>query len=192
MKIIKFSTLAILFAALVVLSACKDDSDDDVSAFVGSYTISNAELAEGINLTTVEVPPGVFPVPAGTDITTQIHESLLSSVECSSSSNAYVELRKDFSIYMSCAGDNELNAGTWSEENDSTLILSMNSTAIPPNGFVLTVGGIEQTETGMRGKTTVPFPKEIFALMLQGFGLTLAAETPAYIPVVFFIDFAKQ
>ncbi len=66
---------------------------------------------------------GPIPVPVGTDITIQIQAALLSSLDCASAGYAYVELRKDFSIYMSCAGENEFNAGTWEEIDDSTLAL---------------------------------------------------------------------
>jgi hypothetical protein len=189
MKVIKMNTLAILFASFAVFTGCKDDSEEEVSPFVGNFTISNAELAEEISLTT---NAGPISVPVGTNITLQIQAALLSSVDCASAGYAYVELRKDFSIYMSCAGQNEFNAGTWEEVDAATLTLNMNSTAIPssPSGFVLTVGDIVKNETGMRGKTSVPLPKEMIAAMLQG--LTLDPSTPAVINVVFYIDFEKK
>jgi hypothetical protein len=188
-KVIKINVLAILFATFAVFTACKDKSEEEVSPFVGNFTISNAELAEEISLTT---NAGPISVPVGTNITVQIQSALLSSVDCASAGYAYVELRKDFSIFMSCAGQNEFNAGTWEEVNDSTLTLNMNSTAIPssPSGFVLSVNNIEKNETGMRGKTSVPLPKEMIEAMLQG--LTLDPSTPAVIMAVFYLDFAKK
>jgi hypothetical protein len=190
MKVLRTNYLAILFALFAVLTGCKDKSDEEVSPFVGNFTISSAKLAEALSLTTNEY--GTISVPVNTDITVQIQTSLLSSVDCESADNAYVELRKDFSIFMSCAGQNGFNAGTWEEKNDSTLILNMNSTAIPssPSGFELTVEGIKTTSTGMKGTTSVPLPKEMIAVMITP--LTLVAETPAVIPVVFTIDFAKK
>ena len=161
MKVIKINSLALLFASFAVLTGCKDKSDEEVSAFVGNYTISSAELAEELTLNINESAIPIS-VPVGTDITMAIQASLLSSVDCQSAGYAYVELRKNFSIFMSCAGQNEFNAGTWEEENDTTLILNMNQTAIPssPSGFVLTVEGIEKTSTGMRGKQVFHFPKK--------------------------------
>jgi hypothetical protein len=190
MKVIKINLLAILIATFAVFTGCKDKNKEQVSPFVGNYTISNAEVAEEMTLTTNQV--GDIPVHVGQNITPQIQTALLSSVNCASASYAYVELRKDFSIHMSCAGENEFNAGTWEEVNDSTLILNMNAQAIPssPSGFVLTVSNIVKSATGMRGKTSVPLPKEMVALMVAP--LTLVESTPAVINTVFFIDFAKK
>jgi len=190
MKVLKINVLAILFASFAVFTGCKDKNEEQVSPFVGNYTISNAELAEAISLTT---NVGPISVPVGTNITVQIQAALLSSVDCASAGYAYVELRKDFSIHMSCAGENDFNAGTWEEVDASTLTLSMNSTAIPssPSGFVLTVNDIVKTETGMSGNTSVPLPKEMIqAMMLQG--VTLDPSTPAVINAVFTIDFVKK
>jgi hypothetical protein len=193
MKVIKIDTLAILFAAFAVFTGCKDKSDDEVSPFVGNFTIKNAELAEAIDLTT---NAGPISIPVGTNITTQIQDALLSSLDCVSAGYAYVELRKNFSIFMSCAGENEFNAGTWAEVNDSTLTLNMNSTAIPssPSGFVLTVNNIEENESGMRGKTSVPLPKEMIQAMISAAypGVTLDPSTPAVLMAVFYIDFEKK
>jgi hypothetical protein len=190
MKVLKFTSAAILFASLALFTGCKDKSDDGTSPFVGNFTISNAEVAEVMTLTTNQA--GEISVPVGTNITPQIQTALLSSVDCAQASYAYVELRKDFSIHMSCAGENEFNAGTWSEENDSTLILNMNATAIPssPSGFSLTVSNIDKNATGMRGKTSVPLPKEMVASMIAP--LTLVESTPSVINMVFYIDFEKK
>jgi hypothetical protein len=189
MKVLKLNSLAILFASLALFTGCKDKSDDETSPFVGNFTIKNAELAEPISLTT---NVGDISVPVGTNITPQIQDALLSSLNCISAGYAYVELRKNLSIYMSCAGENGFNAGTWEEVNDSSLVLNMNSTAIPssPSGFALSVNNIEKNETGMRGKTSVPLPKEMIQAMLQG--LTLDPSTPAVIMAVFYIDFEKK
>ncbi len=192
MKILRVNTLAILFATFAVLTSCKDKSDDEGSTFVGNYTISSAEIADPISLDVNESPQPIV-IPVGTPITVQIQAALLSSVECQSAGNAYVELRKDNSIFMSCAGENEFNAGLWEEKNDSTLVLNMNNQAIPssPDGFELTVEGIEKTSAGMSGKTSVPLPKVMIAAMLPP-GLTLAASTPDIIPVIFTIAFDKK
>jgi hypothetical protein len=191
MKVIKINSLALMFAAFAVLTGCKDKSEEQVSAFVGNYTISSAKLAEELTLNINESTTPIT-VPVGTDITTAIQNSLLSSVDCQSAGYAYVELRKNFSIFMSCAGQNEFNAGTWEEKNDTTLILNMNQAAIPssPSGFELTVVGIEKTSSSMSGTTSVPLPKEMIASMLPGG--TLTSDTPAIIPVVFKIEFAKK
>jgi hypothetical protein len=189
MKVIKTTTLAIMFASFAFFTGCKEKSEEQVSPYVGNYTITNATLAEALSLST---NAGTIPVPVGTDITIQIQSALLSSLNCASAGYAYVELRKDFSIHMSCAGQNEFNAGTWEEVDATTLTLNMNNTAIPssPSGFVLTVTDIVKTATGMTGKTSVPLPKEMIAAMLQG--LTLDPSTPSVINAVFTISFEKK
>lgn len=190
MKSLKFNLLLALMASVALISGCKDDNSSTVSEYVGNYTISNAELAEPLAITTVEM--GAFNVPAGTNITLAIQTALLSSVSCSSASKSWVELRSDNSMYLSCEGANELNAGTWEEVDATTLKLNMNSAAIPssPTGFVLTVTDIVKNGTTLRGKTSVPLPKEMVAAMVAP--LTLAATTPAVLNAVFFIDFMKK
>jgi hypothetical protein len=190
MKNLKIKFLLALMVSVALVSGCKDDSNDNVSDYVGNYVISNAELAETITVTTNQV--GAVPVPAGTNITVLIQTSLLSQVQCTSADKAYVELRNDNSMYMSCEFQNELNAGTWEEVDATTLKLNMNSTAIPssPTGFVLTVTDIVKNANGLRGKTGVPIPKELIAAMIAP--LTLDASTPAVINAVFYIDFLKK
>jgi len=189
-KILKFSSLAILIASFALLTGCKKDSGEEVSAFVGNYVISQAKLSEPLSLETVEM--ATYVIPSGTDITQAIQTALLSAINCSSASKSYVELRKDYSMYMSCEKQNELNAGTWEELDKTTLKLNMNSAAIPssPTGFVLTVTDLVKDALGLSGKTSVPLPKEMVAGMIAP--LTLDAATPAVINVFFSIDFLKK
>lgn len=188
MKILKFKFLAILAASLALYTGCKDDPTE-VSPFVGNYTIANAALAETFTLNTVQ---GAFPVPVGMDITPAIQNSFLSSANCVSVDKAWVELRKDNSMFMSCEGVSAFNAGTWEEVDATTLKLNMNSAAIPssPTGFVLTVTDIVTSATGLRGKTSVPLTKEMVAILVAP--LTLDASTPPVIVVEFFLDFVKK
>jgi hypothetical protein len=190
MKILKFYFLFALIVSVAMFSGCNDDDDGTVSGYVGNYVISNAETAEAFTVTTVQV--GTVPVPAGTNITVAIQTALLSAVNCTSADKSYVELRNDYSMYMSCEFQNELNAGTWEEVDATTLKLNMNNTAIPtsPTGFVLTVTDIVKNSTGLRGKTSVPVPKEMIAGMISP--LTLDPSTPSVINIVFFIDFVKK
>jgi len=191
MKILKFSFFAALVLSLGLMTGCKDDPAEEVSLFVGKFVISHAEVAVTFSLNTTA---GVqIPVPVGTDITQAIQYSLLSSVNCSSADKSWVELREDKSIYMSCEGANELNAGTWEELSDTELKLNMNSAAIPssPTGFVLNVTDIVQNATGWTGTTSVPMPKEMFAEALAGYGMTIA-PTPAVYLVTFSLDFVKK
>jgi hypothetical protein len=95
-------------------------------------------------------------------------------------------------MYLSCEGQNPLNAGTWQEVNLTTLNLNMNNAAIPssPTGFALAVTNIVQNATGLRGKTSVPIPKAMVAALVAP--LTLDPTVPVVIPMSFFLDFARK
>jgi hypothetical protein len=190
MKNSKIKFLFAFMVSLAIILSCSDSNKDTTTSYVGNYVISNAELAESLTVTTNEM--GAIPVPAGTNITVMIQTALLSTVNCSSPDKSYVELRKDFSMYMSCELQNAINAGTWEEVDATTLKLNMNSTAIPssPTGMVLTVTNIVKNTSGFRGQTSVPIPKQMVAAMISP--LTLAASTPAVLNAVFFIDFVKK
>jgi hypothetical protein len=192
MKILKLKVLVVLVAMFSLISGCKDDTTEVVSQFVGNYTITSASLAETLTLVTTN-PNGSLPIPVGMDLTQAIQNSLLSSASCTSADKAWVELRKDKSMYMSCEGSNAFNAGTWEEVDATTLKLNMNNKAIPtsPTGYVLTVSNVVKTATGLTGKTSVPLPKEMFAATLAGFGMTIA-DTPAIYMVTFSLGFTKR
>lgn len=192
MQIPKIKVLIVLFASFALFTGCKDDETEVVSSFEGNYTITKSAVAETFTLYTAT--PGVsFPIPAGFDITVAIQNSLLSSASCSTADKAWVELRKDNSMYMSCEGTNAFNAGTWEEVNATTLKLNMNSTAIPssPTVYVLTITNVVKTSAGMKGVTIVPMPKEMFADALKSLGMNIA-DTPAVYQVTISLDFTKK
>jgi hypothetical protein len=184
---------------LSLFNSCDNDDDVQVSPFVGNYIITEAKiLAISPAINTNEMGP--LPVPPGTDITAAIQESLLSQVNCSSADKSWVELRENKSMYMSCEGSNELNAGTWEEVSATELKLNMNSAAIPssPTGFALNVTDIAIAGSKMSGKTSVPLPKEMIAALVAqmgaGFGvtLTLSSNNPDIFMVNFSIVFEKK
>jgi hypothetical protein len=192
MKTSNFKWLAAIFALVVLIPNCKKDDGKDVSEFIGSYVISSAELAEALIVPTVEA--GNVPVPVGTDITQLIQAALLSAVSCSSPDKSYVELREDFSLYLSCEGSNPLNAGTWEEVSATSLKLNMNSAAIPssPTGFVLTVTDIVTDQAGITGKTSVPLPKAMIAGMIAPLQLTLSPTAPDIFIAKFSVEFIRK
>ena len=174
MKTVNFKWLAPIFALVLLIPGCKDD-EKEVSKFVGNFVISNAELAEALIVPTVEAP-GNITVPVGTNITQVIQTALLSAVNCSSPDKSFVELREDNSLYLSCEGLTPLSAGTWEEVSETSLKLNLNSTAVPPVGFVLTVTDIVEDATGLTGMTIVPLPKEIIAGMITPLNLSPSAQ----------------
>src|SRR4030043_2398213 len=187
MKTMNFNLLVILLALSVSVTSCKNDDDEDISQFVGDYVIIKAELTEALVVPTNEIES--FSVPVGTPITPAIQSALLGAVNCSSADKSYVELREDFSMYLSCEGLNPLNAGTWEEVSPTSLKLNLNSTAIPPNGFVLTVTDIVEDASGLTGITSVPLPKAMISGIIASFQLTLSPTAPEVFIVKISIEF---
>jgi hypothetical protein len=192
MKTSNFKWLAAVFTLVVLIPNCKKDEGKAVSEFIGNFVIDKALLAEVLTVPTVEM--GNIPIPVGTDITQVIQTALLSAVSCSSANKSYVELREDFSMYLSCEGLNPLNAGTWEEVSATSLKLNMNNAAIPssPTGFVLTVTGIVTDQAGLTGITSVPLPKAMISGMIAPMQLTLSPSAPDVFIAKFSVEFIKK
>ena len=196
MKKSRFLLLAFLSVSLVFLSSCKEDPEEEVSPYIGDYVIIKATLSEPLDLTTNEM--GVLTVGAGTDITLMIQTALLGSVECEAA-NSLIELREDFSLYLSCTSSStNIDGGTWEELSETVIVLSLNNTAVPssPTGVELTVSGVTLIGSLLTGETTVPISKEMLAgvvAAMSGGQLTLDMEaTPPAVPITFTIELAKQ
>jgi len=196
MKTSKFIFLAFLSVSLVLLPGCKDDPVDEASPYIGDYTITNAALSEPLTLTTNEIGP--ISVPVGTNITAMIQQALTGAIQCVPASSL-IELREDFSLYLSCStSQEEIDAGTWQEQSETVIILNMNSTAIPssPTGIVLTITGVTLANDILSGETTVPLPKQMLAgvvtLMSGGLATLDMDATPAALPITFVIELQKQ
>jgi len=199
MRFLKLSFFAALVLSTILFSGCDGDDPVTVSPFVGNYVITEAKIiAITPAINTNEL--GALPVPVGTDITAAIQASLLSQVTCSSPDKSWVELREDKSMYMSCEGSNQLNAGTWEEVSATELKLNMNKSAIPSSeaGFALNVTDITINGATMSGKTGVPMPKAMIEAMVAqmgasiGLSLTLSANNPDIFVVSFTITFVKK
>jgi hypothetical protein len=189
MKTMYFKLPTLLLISLVFIAGCSEDKAK-VSSFVGNYVITEATVAETFIVPITGI--GDFPVPVGTPITEAIQTALLSAVSCSSADKTYVELREDFSLFMSCEGANPLNAGTWSEVTSSQLLLNLNSTAVPsaPTGIALTVTDVVKNGDILTGKTSVPLPKEMIQAMLTAINASLTLDPSAQ--DIFVIKFALK
>jgi len=195
MKTTRLIMLAFLSVSLVFLSGCKDDPEEEVSPYIGDYIITSAALSESVTLNT---NIGEFTVPAGTDITQMIIQALLGAIECVPESSL-IELREDFSMFLSCStSGTELDAGTWEEQSVTVILLNLNSTAIPssPSGMVLTISNVTLVSNVLSGTTTVPLPREMLAAVIELLSsgqVHLDLEnTPVVVPVTFTIVLAKQ
>jgi len=196
MKKTRLIFLAFLSISLVFLSGCKDDPEEELSPYIGEYIITEATLSEALILQTNEIGP--MTIDAGTDITPMIVGALLGAIECEAA-NSLIELREDFTLYLSCTSSaEELDAGTWEEQSATVIILSMNNAAIPssPFGIVLTITDVSLVSNVLTGTTTVPISKEMLAGVVQlmsGGQATLDMEaTPPAVPITFTIELAKQ
>jgi hypothetical protein len=173
MKTLNFKLLMILLISLGFIPSCSKD-EKKVSPYVGNYVLDEALVAESFNVPITGL--GDIPVAVGVPITEAVQTALLSAVSCTSADKTYVELRKDFSLYMSCEGADPLNAGTWTEVSSTELLLNLNSTAVPsaPAGIALPVTDVVINGNMLSGETSVPLPK----LMVQAI---LTAINPALI-----------
>ena len=196
MKTTKFILLTLLSVSLVFLSSCKDDPEEEGSLFVGDYTIVNATISEPLILTTNEI--GDIGVPAGVNITAMMQAALLGSIQCEPASSL-IELREDFSLFLSCATTmDEIDGGTWEEQSETVIVLNLNSTAIPssPTGVVLTVTDVTVVGVLLSGTTSIPVAKEMLAgivtAMTQGQATLDMEATPDAVPMTFTIELQKQ
>jgi len=196
MKTIRFFLLGLLSVSMVFLSSCKEDPEDEGSSFVGDYIMVDATISEPLTLTTNEI--GDLSIPAGVDITAMMQAALLGSIQCDPA-NSIIELREDYSLFLSCSSSmDEVDAGTWEEQNGSVIVLNMNSTAIPssPTGVVLTVTDVSLIGTLLSGQTSVPVAAQMLAgivtAMTQGNATLDMDATPDAVPMTFTIDLQKQ
>ena len=189
MKNIKLKFIATLLISLLFFHNCAKD-EATVSKFVGNYVITEALLSEAITLPVTGV--GNIPVPSSTAITQAIQTALLSAVTCTSADKSYIELRDDFSLFLSCEGANPLNGGTWAEASATVLQLNLNSTAVPtsPTGIALTVTDVIKSGNILTGKTSVPLPKEFIGALVAP--LTLDASAPAVFIVKISLKFTQK
>ena len=193
MKTLNFKLHMIVVVSLVLIASCGDDKEE-VSAFVGDYVITEATVAETFTVPVTGM--GNIPVPVGTPITAAIQTALLNAVSCSSADKSYVEIREDFSLYLSCEGANPLNAGTWKEVSSTELMLNFNSTAIPssPTGIALQVTDVAKNGNLLTGKTSVPLSKAMVGSIIKAInpGLTLDPSAPAIFLVKFSLKFTQK
>jgi len=196
MKNSKFILLTFLSVFLIFLSSCEEDPEEEVSPYIGEYTIVEATLTEDLILIPNEIPP--MTLVAGVGITDMIQTALLGAIDCEPE-NSLIELREDFSLYIGCLGSTEeLDGGTWEEQSETVIVLNLNSTAVPasPTGIVLTVTDVTLEGNILSGETTVPISRDMLVDVLAGMSggqLTLDMEaTPVAVPITFEIELEKQ
>lgn len=190
MKTMNSKFLAILLLSLGFITSCGKD-EDKTSPFIGNYVITEATIAESFNVP-IEGLPIPIPVLIGTNITTAIQTALLGAANCSSADKTYIEIREDYSLYLSCELASPLNAGTWEDVTSTQLMLNLNSTAAPsaPTGVSLLITEVTKRNGILSGKTSVPLPKELIAAMITAVNPGWSLDDSA--PDIFLVKFALK
>jgi len=188
MKTLKYKYLVIIISSFILISGCSKKDDKEVSKFVGNYVISESKLAADLVIPTVEF--GDYTLNSGTDITEAIQMALLNAITCASASDAYVELREDNSMFLSCKGADPINAGTWAELTPTSIQLNMNATALPPVGFSITVTDVVLDANGLTGKTIIPIPAALVGGMIAP--VNLSPDAPAIFVTTISLKFMKK
>jgi len=175
MKKASFKLIAVLVLLTVIFQNC-DKVEEEGSKYVGNYVITEALIAETFTIPVTGM--GNIPVMVNTPVTPAIQTALLSAVTCSSPDKSYIELRKDFSLYLSCEGANAINGGTWAEVSETELQLNLNSTAVPSSasGIALSVTDVKIVGNILSGKASIPLPKEFLAPLLAPLTLDPSAQ----------------
>ena len=200
MKQLKFSALIAIIIASMMFTACGDDdnNDEQKSVYIGSYVIKSAKLGEALPL---EIVYGgdtmTVPIPIGQDFTELITNALLNVIPECNAESSLIELREDFSMYLSCATSEwVLNAGTWQEkDNGTTLVMNFNQNAIPssPNGFQLTATDVKLENGIMTSTAVIPIPWAVLAAAMEESGqATLTENNPDPIMFTFDLEFVKK
>jgi hypothetical protein len=104
--------------------------------------------------------------PSGTNVYLVIGQGMFGNSPCVNVLNSAVELRKNNEIYFVCIGEaNELKAGTWSI-NDERTILTLNLS--PPavsDALALLVTNLDEGNDSFSGTIdNLPVPSELFQL----------------------------
>ena len=122
-ELIRRTFLALFASAFVVgllfVVGCDNGDDEpepELYELPGVYTFKKAVMQ-----TEFTVPGIGLKLPAGRDITDEMKDGLLSEAPCDNPENGAVELKSSMELFFACIGEsNELKAGTWSVNNDTT------------------------------------------------------------------------
>jgi len=150
-----------VIAGLVTFTSCNDDDEgeDPVETLAGVYSMTEALTTTDI----VDVEDSVI-IPSGSDVTPIMAGGIFGFSPCNNPANSAVDMATDGKLYFVCTGDESdtpgVDAGSWSESSDlSTLTLTLNSTVVPPLGFVLTINNVIKSGSVLNGTVDgVPMP----------------------------------
>jgi len=159
-RITAFMLFGLVMAGLVTFTSCNDDDDEEpTQTLAGVYSMTEAITTTDI----VDVEDSVI-IPSGSNVTAIMAGGIFGFSPCDNPLNSAVDMATDGKLYFICVGsesDKEgVDAGSWSESSDlTTLTLTLNSTVVPPTGFVLTINNVTKTGAVLNGTVDgVPMP----------------------------------
>ncbi|MCG8311041.1 MAG: hypothetical protein MI975_26880 [Cytophagales bacterium] len=162
-------TSAFVFGLLFVVSCDNgnDDPEPQLYQLPGVYKFKKAILKSDLEI------PGIPSSLIPEDITDQLAGGLLAEAPCDDPENGAVELKENKELFFACVGEsNELKAGTWDVNNDTTE-LSLNLSV--PQALLLPITDMEINEsTDVISGTIANFP--LNKTLIAGFLTALTEE----------------
>lgn len=160
-RLTAYMLFGLLMASLVTFTSCSDDDDEEPeqTTLAGVYQMTMATTTTNI----VDVEDSVI-IPIGSDVTAIMAGGIFGFSPCDNPANSAVDMATDGKLYFVCVGSESdkdgVDAGSWSESSDlSTLTLTLNSTVVPPQGFVLTINNVTTSGAVLTGEVDgVPMP----------------------------------
>jgi hypothetical protein len=148
--------LFVMMTGLIILGCKKDEPDPPtpVNPLVGGYTFIGATFN---NAVTVIVNGDTNQYQPGDDAYLFVGAGLLGAAPCDNADNAALELRANNTSFYICQGeDNEAQQGTWSSNDDNT-VLTLNISN--PGNFVVAITGLDLSNNMLKGVIPVlPLP----------------------------------
>lgn len=160
-----YALLVMVMAGLVTFTSCSDDNTEDPgepTTLAGVYSMTEAITTTDI----VDLEDSVI-IPSGSNVTAIMAGGIFGASPCDNPVNSAVDMAEDGKLYFVCIGTESskdgVDAGSWSENSDLTqLTLTLNSTVVPPTGFVLTITNVSLTGAVISGTITgVPMPNTL-------------------------------
>lgn len=156
-------SLLVFSLGLVVITSCEEDESKEDS-LVGTYAFVSATLAEDLYYQDELI------ASSGTSVYQAIGEGMFGNTPCVNVMNSAVELRKSNEIWFVCIGEtNELKAGTWSIDDERTVLTLNLSPPAVSDALSLLVTNLNEGKTSFTGTiSNLPVPSELFQLPAGG------------------------
>ncbi len=154
----------LIITGLFTFTSCSDDDDEEpeVTTLAGVYS-----MTEAITTTDIVDAEDSVVIPSGSNVTAVMAGGIFGASPCDNPANSAIDMATDGKLYFVCVGSESgkdgVDAGSWTESSDlSTLTLTLNSTVVPPTGFVLTVNNVSMTGAVISGSISgVPMPNTL-------------------------------